>query len=146
MDLFEELVLWHLTRNGEEGMFVCPQYQIDGGACPDFVTISPSERTVSVVEVSAAYSVGGLMKKVADRESRWFGKLRKQLLERRVIDDSWKTFQVVLYVRDDVAPMCEEQFAGASDVSIRSLGKIGFPWEWTWSAQKAEKEAQERAH
>ena len=141
MDLFEELVLWHLTRKGD--VFVCPQYEIDGGwSCPDFVALNPKKKTVSVVEVSAASSPNGLLKKVRERENQWFGKLRAQLLKLGIIDNSWGPFQAELYVRDTVAKQMRTKF-NEEDIMIKSLEEIGFPWKWDWPSKKAAKEAEE---
>ena len=83
MDMYEELAMMHLTRNGKANVFVCPQYDIDGRwASPDFVALDFESKTVWVVEVSGAASLAKLLKKVRDRERQWFEKLRQALRPR----------------------------------------------------------------
>jgi hypothetical protein len=142
MELFEEIVMWHLTRSGR--VFLCPQYSVGGGwACPDFVALNYAKKTVQVVEVSAANWPGGLLRRVLDRENQWFAKLRTELQEKGIIDGSWKTFEVVLYLRRSAAQKFRDRIAGAEGVVIHIFEDIGFPWEWDWPSAKAEKEAQE---
>lgn len=141
MDMFEELVMWHLTHNADA--FICPQFPIDGGwSCPDFVVLHPKERIVSVVEVSAASSPKGLFDKVRKREHQWMDKLKQQLLQMQIVDDSWNTFRVILYVRRDAAKKLKEDFG--DDVEVRTLEEIAFPWNWEWASTKLKKEAVEQ--
>ena len=142
MDMFEELVLGHLTHNGT--VFVCPQFSVDGGwSVPDFVALDFEERAVMVVEVSASASLRGLFDKVKKRDSQWLAKLEAQLRRRRIIDDSWSKFRVVLYVRESAAEKFRQEFKTAKDVEIRTLEEIAFPWNWEWVSAKLEKEAEE---
>ena len=128
MDMYEELAMMHLTRNGKANVFVCPQYDIDGRwASPDFVALDFESKTVWVVEVSGAASLAKLLKKVRDRERQWFEKLR-QALRPKVVDDSWR-FQVMLYIRSDAAKRSSKTLGDLADVKIRVFEKNGFPWQ-----------------
>ncbi len=141
MDIFEELAMWHLTHNGD--VFVCPQFSIDGGwSYPDFVALHPKERIVSVVEVSAAYSPKGLFNKVRNRNHQWMDKLKQQLLQMGIIDDSWNKFRVVLYVRKDAREKLGGNFG--DDVDTYTLEEIAFPWNWEWISTKLKKETEEQ--
>jgi Holliday junction resolvase-like predicted endonuclease len=142
MDLFEELVMGHLTHNGTT--FVCPQFSIDGGwSYPDFVALDFEKRTVSVVEVTAAYWPEGLLNKVKQRDHQWLTKLKDQLRRTRVIDDSWNKFRVVLYIRESATKRFQKEFGTAEDVEIRTLETIAFPWNWEWASAKLKKETEE---
>jgi hypothetical protein len=72
------------------------------------------------------------LKKVLDRENQWLAKLREQLRQTRIIDDSWTRFHVVLYVRRSAAKELQKKLHGAADVIIRTFEEIGFPWNWDW--------------
>jgi hypothetical protein len=141
MEVFEELVMWHLTCNHR--VFVCPQYQILGEhglwSMPDFVALDFEQRKVSVVEVSAASWPGGLLRKVLDRQTQWIEKLRNQLRQSGVADDSWD-FQVILYIRRSAEGRFRQYVGDARDVIINTIEEVGFPWEWDWPSAKAEKE------
>jgi len=142
MELFEEFVMWHLTRTGQ--VFICPQYELHAGwARPDFLALDYMEKAVKVVEVSAAGWPNGLLNRVENREQQWFGKLREELRRRGIIDDSWNKFQVVLYIREDAAKRFKERLGDPNDVVIQSFEKLGLPWEWDWAFQKADKQAAE---
>ncbi len=129
MDLYEELAMVHLTRNGKTNVFVCPQYDIGGGwASPDFVALDFEGKKVWVVEVSGDARADNLLRKVRDRENQWFERLRRTLGQSKVVDDSWD-FQVMLYIRSDAANRFQEEFGDVKDVEIRVFEKKGFPWE-----------------
>jgi len=145
MELFEALALWHLTKNGTENVFVCPQFSIapNQWSCPDFVALNLKEKIVSVVEVSTASFPRGLLNKVTRRDHYWLANLKDQLSANGIIDSSWKRFQVVLYLREGAAKEFDKRFPGRNDVVIHSFEKMGHPWEWDWPSAKALKEAQE---
>ena len=68
--IFEQMVLGYLTK--DPYVFVSPQYDIGKGwSCPDFVKLDFKEREVSVVEVSVAWDVTRLAKKVRDAKTQW---------------------------------------------------------------------------
>lgn len=73
MDLFEELVMFKLTRNSP--VFVSPQYSVmeESGKewnCPDFVMLNFRDGTISIVEVNIAADPKDLEQKVADRQKQ----------------------------------------------------------------------------
>lgn len=139
MEFFEELAMWHLTHNGD--VFVCPQFSIGGGwSCPDFVALDFKHKTVSVVEVSAASSPGGLLQKTKDRHNQWLGPLKQQMHQLQALDTLWEKFNVVLYIREAAAPKFRKEIGSADDVEIRTLDEIDLPWNWEWIARKVAKE------
>ena len=142
MDVFEELTMWHLTHNGK--VFVCPQFSIDGDwSVPDFVALDFEKHRVMVVEASVAASPRGLFDKVKNRDNQWFARLRERLRQRQVIDDSWATFCVRLYIRTCAAEKLPPEISAAKDVEICQLEQIAFPWSWEWESTKLRKEAEE---
>jgi hypothetical protein len=144
MDIFEELAMWHLTRNGGVNVFVCPQFSIaNGHSCPDFVALDFTNRIVRVVEVSAASEPNGLLKKVLDRDKQWLSELKGQLLKEKIIDDSWERFKVVLYIRERACEKFRKKLGETGDVILYSLEGIGSPWSWDWPSEKAQKEVEE---
>lgn len=133
MELYENLVMWYLTRN--KHVFVSPQYSImdDAGrewSCPDFVALNFKEKEVSIVEVSTAFYPDSLAKKVKDRNSQWVDKLKAQLKGYGVIDDNWKGFKVEVFIRKDALVKFKNAIGNAPDVSILILEELGAPWQW----------------
>jgi hypothetical protein len=63
----------------------------------------------------------------------------------RIIDDSWKKFRVLLYIREAAAKKFGQEFSTAEEVEIRTPETIAFPWNWEWASAKLKKEADERA-
>lgn len=120
MELYENLVMWYLTRN--KYIFISPQYSILGDtgkewSCPDFVALNFKDKEVSIVEVSTAFYPDSLAKKVKDRNSQWIEKLKAQLKGYRVIDDNWK-FKVEVFIRKDAKDKFINAIGNAPDVSI----------------------------
>jgi len=68
---FEAVVMHYLAA---QGLFLSPQFIIRDGAgewsCPDFVALDFSRHQVQVVEVTTAYDVSGLIKKIQDKEKQ----------------------------------------------------------------------------
>jgi hypothetical protein len=147
MDLHEELAMQHLTRSRK--VFVVHQYPIEiegvsgNWSLPDFVALDFERKAVYVVEVTTAQSPGGLLKKVRDREEQWFAKLRDMLRRGGVVDDAWTKFEVVLYVRRDVAEKFRAQLGNPKDVTIYAFEEIGLYWDWDWPVFNARKQADE---
>ena len=109
MDIFEELAMRHLCRDGFE--FLNPQFEIaDGWACPDFVSLNVIKKIVRVIEVSVAYDVGNLVAKVNDCEGRWFRHLRTHFASGTVASSS--------------LPMSRQTISAL-------YGPIGFSWPVT---------------
>jgi hypothetical protein len=119
-----------------QGLFLSPQFSVTGPdrkqwSSPDFVALDFARHQVQVVEVTTAWDVSGLVKKVEDRKNQWFALLRSQLLQRRVIDDSW-TLAVCVFVRKERSSEFTKRFGNAQDVSVDSLEDIVFAWKWPW--------------
>jgi hypothetical protein len=79
MDIYEEAVLEYLTHEGK--MFVCPQLRLEGEGIkvnPDFVALNFEDNPVQVeiVEVSEAYKLGNLVKKL-----RWYQENEKKIMK-----------------------------------------------------------------
>lgn len=134
MDLFEQLVLGYLAK--DPYVFVSPQYSIkaDNGSewsCPDLVALDFKRPAVYVVEVSSAANVKRLAEKVADLENQWVQKLKAQLLNHKVIDDTWP-IEIRIFIRKN----CKEQFfkivGDHSNVRVEFLEDISIPWLWKW--------------
>jgi hypothetical protein len=136
MDIYEELVMRYLC-DGKPYIFLCPNFRLAGGeAFPDFVLLDFKKKIVSVVEVTTNANPVDLIKKVQDRNVRWFDKLKKQLQENSVTDDTWK-YRVQVFVREEPARKFHEKFAGQSEVEIRVLGeRVLHCWKWDWSERQ----------
>jgi hypothetical protein len=131
MDLFEELVMQYVTKDGST--FVSPQFPVGKGwSAPDFVALDFSRKRVSVIEVTTAYDPTKLANKVADREQQWFAKLRTQLEQKRIVDGSW-SYWVQVFIRRDGRTCFEQKVGKPADVLVHALEDMGFPWQWNWS-------------
>ncbi|MBI4610977.1 MAG: hypothetical protein HY726_18450 [Candidatus Rokubacteria bacterium] len=136
MDIYEELVLQYLTKDGH--VFVSPQYSIRGDtgtewSCPDYVALNFRARSVSVVEVSSARKPSTLQERVRTRDHQWLDRLRGQLTANGVVDESWKEYFVDVFVRRDAEPTFRQEFGLDPTVRIHVLEELGPPWTWTRS-------------
>lgn len=73
--LSEQIVADWLTCNGSA--FICPQFCIpwdgdSGGSEPDFLVLDIEGHDLVIVEVSTAASINQLLKRVSERQTRWF--------------------------------------------------------------------------
>lgn len=136
MELYEYIVMAYLTK--DPFVFVSPQYSIREGrgewSCPDLVALNFRERRVSVVEVSTAPNPKALREKVLDCDKQWITRLRDQLRDFKVIDDSWQ-FDVQLFIRKEAVQSFDHvRGIGASvEIKITALEDLGLPWEWARS-------------
>lgn len=117
--------------------FMIPQYSIPSGepgyewSCPDFVAIKPANREIVVVEVTTAYDISNLARKVIDRNNQWFDKLRAALLAEGTITPDWQ-FRVMVFCREERVEAFSRKIGEADDVMIEPLEKSAFPWKWEW--------------
>jgi hypothetical protein len=130
---FESVVMYYLAA---QGLFLSPQFSIRGASggewsCPDFVALDFSKHEVQVVEVTVASNVSGLLEKIQDRERQWFQYLRQQLVQRGVIDGSWKLI-VRAFVRQDQLEKVRSKFLNAEDVKVEPIEQVTFSWKWPW--------------
>lgn len=134
MDIFENLVMWHLTTRPD--VFVRHQHVIRSGSanewsCPDFVALDFGQRRALVVEVSTEANSRSLVDKVRNREAHWINSLKAQLRAARVIDEANWGFEVHVYVRKDR----EQEFSALTDspgtpLHVRVFEDLGAPWTW----------------
>ena len=136
MDIFEQMAMGYLTKNGR--VFVSPQYSIDRDwSCPDFVALDFERKRVWVVEVSAAWDVKGLASKVNDCERQWMSRLRDQLRQKGIlgVDDGWSE-GIMVFIRESRIEDFNKRLTRRDGivVEIVPLEKAGVPWEWDWGA------------
>lgn len=139
MDQYEEAVLWYITA--PRTRFICPQYDLawekmSGGSCPDFVVLDYEKTTIYVVEVSTAAQIAGLVERVTQRETRWYGPIQIQLGQLSPHFAEWQ-YRVSLFVRGEVADALRLKIAGWKDVSVLSLDEAVFGWRWKWEGKRA---------
>lgn len=135
---FEALVMHYLTA---QGLFLAPQFSVSdsGGewSCPDFVALDFRAHEVQVVEVTAAYDVGGLIEKIQDPETQWFRRLIPQLIALGIPVSGWNNI-VRVFVRKDRHESIKAKVSNSREVRIGSLEDIAFPWRWPWDQWKAQ--------
>ncbi len=134
MDHMEEAVLSYLCGRPER--FVNPQFTIPyadlkGGSCPDFVVLDFVDTTVYVAEVTIASESKGVMRRVAERATRWFEPLRSHFGKLNPIFANWD-YHVTLFLRQEEVEKARAAAAAFPDVSIISLDDIVFSWRWKW--------------
>lgn len=129
---FESLVMNYLTA---QGLFLSPQFSVRDGdgewSCPDFVALDFRVHEIQVVEVTTAYKVAGLVKKIQNREEQWFRRLRPQLVALGIPVSGWRNV-VRIFVRRDRCDYMNSKFASAADVKVEVLEDIAFAWRWPW--------------
>jgi len=138
MDIYEELVM-HYLCDGKPHIFLSPNFRLAGGwAFPDFVVLDfrANPKIVSVVEVTTSASPVSLLRKVEERKTQWFDKLKEQLQRNSVVDDAW-IYKVEVFVREDAAKRFKERFTGQSDVDIHELDETTLrSWKWDWTERE----------
>lgn len=138
MDQFEEAVLNYLC--GPPERFVNPQFSIPyadfkGGSCPDFVALDFRDQTVYVVEVTSAGDSKAIRGKIVERNTRWFSPLREHLNRLGPIFHDWD-YHVSLFVRDEEWENAKKKLQDLPDVSVISLKKVVFSWDWDWQGSR----------
>ena len=134
LNLYELAVLDYIC--GRPDRFLNAQFEIPydgqrGGACPDFVVLDFSDTTAYIAEVTAAANCKGLMGRVKERESRWFGPLGDHLKKMGPGFAGWD-LHVTLFVREEQFVDAEEALRDRPDASVISLAKVLFSWNWDW--------------
>ena len=131
MDVYDEMVMSYLVRHGN--VFVSPQFDMktaDGKpwSCPDFVALDLANKLVSVVEVSTASNISGLAERVNDRQNQWIDKLKDQLIRERLVDETWKDYQVQVFVRQDQKDWFEKRIKDRNHVNVHTVEEVCFGW------------------
>ena len=138
--LYEAFVLAYLTRGGNR--FCTPQYGIkteDGKEdwrCPDFVALDFEKRQIILAEVTSAWNIGTMAKKVVEMQNQGVPKLRQQMADKiqAAIPElsKWET-KIQLFVREDRKPDLEKQLEGKLDkkaFEIITLEETFRRWKW----------------
>jgi hypothetical protein len=135
---FEALVMHYLTA---QGLFLAPQFSVSDHvgewSCPDFVALDFRQHEIQVVEVTTAYDISGLIKKIYHRDTQWFGRLTPQLISLGVPVSGWKNI-VRAFVRKDRYEHMAAKLSSNPDVRIEALEDIAFSWKWPWDQWKAQ--------
>jgi hypothetical protein len=131
----EHDIATYLTLGGH--VFIAPQYNVaydrelnEGGACPDFVALDLKLREVVVVEVTIAANMQPLIGRIEQRETRWYGPIRRKMKEVGVVDEGWKLTRFLGFVRKPNLSLMRERFESASDVSFWGIEDATFPWSY----------------
>jgi hypothetical protein len=137
MELFEQAVLAYLT--GPPHRFVRPQFSLEyrggvGGSVPDFVVLDFSDEIVYIIEVTAAYSIGRLIDRVRERQTRWYRPLLDQLVSSNQYFASWRP-RTTIFVRADRKQDAMKALDGEGDVTVIVLDDIMRSWQWNWEKQ-----------
>lgn len=138
MDRYEEAVLEYITA--ETHRFVNPQFDIpyqnrEGGSCPDFVVLEYKEKSVYVIEVSTASDIKPLIHRIEERQSRWIDPVKKYLGGINSEFLEWN-FWVTVFVRETNKKAIQSKFIKSSDVAVKSIEEISFPYAWEWNGNK----------
>lgn len=130
MEKFEECVLDYIC--GRPGRFVNTQFDIPydgvcGGSCPDLVVVDFADRTIYVVEVTAAASASSVISRVKERDKRWLDPLRRHFrkLSPTFQDPDWD-YHVSIFVRGEQLASARLAFEADRDVSVLSLDDTVF--------------------
>lgn len=128
----EQDISQFLTIDGQ--VFIAAEYKIafekrynEGESCPDFVALDFRRKDVVVVEVSSAWDLNSLLRRVEEREARWFRPLRRALRKRGIINDKWK-MRVLAFIRESRMERANSKFTNEADVTFFEIEKASFPW------------------
>ena len=138
MDQYEQAVQEYICGRPER--FLNAQFTIRydglrGGSCPDFVVLDFADKTVYVVEVTAAADSKGIIGRIREKKLRWFDPLRNQLGQLNQVFADWD-YHVTLFVREEEVEAAKQAVAEFTDVSVISLKAAVFSWNWDWQADK----------
>ena len=127
----------YLTLDGH--VFIAPQYNIaydrdldEGGSCPDFVALDLKLREVVIVEVTAGADLKPLFGRIKQRETRWYGPIRRKLQEVGAIADDWRPTRFLGFIRHDGLELANRTFSSDADVAFCAIEQATFLWKyWT---------------
>ena len=141
MDRFEEAVLEYVSANPDcllKSHFKIPydKEKKIGGSLPDFVVVNFKEKCVYIIEVTTAWNIRSVMKKVDARKTRWFEPIKQSEVSWAKMVSNWN-FRVCLFLREDAVGRAKTILAEGDDktdnVSIKSLDSVLLPWkDWNW--------------
>jgi hypothetical protein len=138
----EHDIATYLTLDGH--VFLAPQYNVaydrdlnEGGACPDFVALDLKLREVIIVEVTAAANIQQLIGRIRERETRWYGPIRRKMREVGVVDDNWKPTRFLGFVREANLLHAKSTFELEVDVAFWAIEKAAFLWSY-WDERMKE--------
>lgn len=101
------------------------------------MTLDFQAKRVSIVEVSAAYNIHDLARKVANSEHQWFEKLRPQLQRGPIVPKDW-TYGIEVFIRKDRHKEFANQISGTAGVKVTPLESLTVPWQWNWEREESE--------
>ena len=128
MDIYEEMVMTFLVANKET--FIVPQYPIgQGWSYPDFLAIRPAKKHAYIVEVSSAWNLETLLKKVRSRDTQWLTNLANQLKSLCITEETW-VYRVLIFVRRERIEWFRKGIGDSRDVLVIPLEITFTPWNW----------------
>jgi hypothetical protein len=133
-DQYEHAVLDYLCARPDRFVnwqFTIPFNGFNGGSCPDFLVLDFAGNTVYVVEVSTTFDCAELVHRAREKETRWFGSLKDHLKKLNPVFANWD-LHVTLFVRDEEVSRTSLAVQEFLDVSVISLTKVVFGWNWNW--------------
>ena len=141
MELYEEAVMWYVVSGGQR--FVCPQFSVlsdTGGewSCPDFVALDFQAKTVYVVEATTDSTGNDLVKKVRNRESQWFSKLKAYLSMQDPSFGAWQ-YRAAVFVRSEIVESFDKKIGSPADVAVFPFETALFGWRWNWKNGRSNK-------
>ena len=141
MSYYEDSIATYLTLDGH--VFLAPQYNVaydrelnEGGACPDFVALDLKLREVIIVEVTTAANMQPLIGRIEQRETRWYGPIRRKMKEVGVVDDTWKSTRFLGFIRRANVSIVQKKFESATDVAFCAVEDATFAWSY-WETRMA---------
>lgn len=131
----ERDIATYLTLDGH--VFLAPQYNVaydreldEGGSCPDFVALDLKLRQIIIVEVTTAANITPLIERVRQRETRWYGPIRRKMSEIGVVDDGWKPTRFLGFIRKPNLPLAKKTFEAEADVAFWAIEDATFLWSY----------------
>jgi len=137
MDRFEEAVMEYISADpnclfkSQMNLPYNEKYQ-SGGSLPDFVVLNFKEKCVYIVEVTTASNTNVIIKKISERDVRWYEPLKSYDADWVNFTRDWK-YRVCLFIRPQLVDKLTINLSEWKDVSVKSLSEVMNPWEWDWN-------------
>lgn len=119
--------MWNLLARVPSELFICPQFQIKGGYCPDFVALNLRAKEVWIVEVSGKATLSKRLREKTTDAEKYVAAVKAQLAELAPVWlADWK-YSLKVFVRKDAKPA----IPSARFLEVRFLEDLKFPWhDW----------------
>jgi hypothetical protein len=116
---------------------LAPQYIIEwdkereeGGSVPDFVALDYCAKEIVVIEVTASAGMSAMIRKVRERQMRWYAPIARNPRLIHAAQPGWK-IRFPGFIRKQAIGDIEPKFIDAADVTFAPLQCYIHSWEYS---------------